>query len=191
MTLERYNDKTKKCDRKYQIRNFMDCGSNYHNAKSHVFTSHLESNVKKLNYIMKKLGVKTVKINKESFRFTANSKLHQKMMFKLCRYVRDANTIQILDVIIKSIKAGVSPQNALVLGHYCTNDISVYYRSDMDIIPRTSWARKGISTLEEFNDRKSSTINYFFKTIKSKKRKDLVDLIRNKKYIEAEQFILN
>jgi hypothetical protein len=122
----------------YRISCYMECGDGYHDHPMHMFKSANTVSVLKLLKLFKLLDrlVKVSYITENSFVFQAingNKVKMQKVFFKLCRYVRNADLNSVLDKMITLIEQGVKPYNAIMLAHLLANrDIAC--RSSMDIV---------------------------------------------------------
>jgi len=183
----------------YLIQSKMSCGDNYHSGKNHRFCGSKEQ-AELLNFIFKALRADVSEIFKERNTFKFNfhhdiSRIHRQL-FKICRYVRNKDTYEILKTMKKAIEAGVKPYNAIVLGHYCRN--SFYnWSGSMDLFGRGifSRARHGYTSWEKWKQKgiKSPTIyinNYYPKISDPNKCTELEKLVQAGEFIEAQRLIL-
>lgn len=182
--------------RKYSIYSDMRCGSYYHSGTNHRFVGKKED-VEILVYIFKKLKAKITNETEESFIFSHKVERIHRQLFKICRYVRNKSTYQILNTMKKAIEAGVKPYNAIVIAHYC-NESFTDYMSSMDIIPRGyfSKARCGFTSFKKWyskgEEEPNCSINNYYKAMDNPvlNNTKLEKLVQTGEYKKAQSLIL-
>jgi hypothetical protein len=114
----------------------------------------------------------------------------KRMMFKFTRYITYSGTDHIIHIVNEALQAGCNPMSAFILGHYYRHNIP-FYNPSMDCLGAIDGNMVlPYDKLEELYNRttKTSTISsVFIKYPNLEHYKYLIDLVSNKKYIEAEK----
>lgn len=177
----------------YYIHPSMSCGDGFQKTLKHTFKGTKEQ-VDLLVTIIKEFDICELNIIDElSFSFKSKKQKIQRFVFKLCRYIRNIDLLEILKVTKKCIDLNIPVYNSFLIGHYCKEDFK-YYNSNMDIIiiSRYSKTRKLFKTKEDFLERlnKKGLINSIYKSSRYNINKILISLVKDEKYKEAEALLL-
>ncbi len=153
----------------YMITKYMSCGDVYKNGKHHLFYDNTKENIDLLKFIIKSIYNEKVEIKDvDAYCFEFKNKIayHQKIIFRLCRYVRHDVTLNILKTIKLLIQNDILPFNALLIAHYIVlnQNNRTFYNTRMDIISGGFNdyidCKYGFKTFEEFfNRHKKTTYN--------------------------------
>lgn len=177
---------------KYPITTGMNCGDGFKDGLVHEFYG-TTIEVKLLMFIMKALEIKLTRLESRRFRFEADNRKIQKMMFKLCRYVRSTEITKFLKVMRRMIRKGVKPHNALLLAHYSRATRPNYFTSSMDLLAIYS-TRLGFKTRAEWISRCNvlNNINgHYPVAVPTYNKAALINLIKQGNYLAAEAIVLN
>jgi len=122
--------------------NSMSCGDSYKNGKSHKFVG-TKTQVEVLLEVIKRFKLPDIvlsDIEETSFVFSSNNLKQQVFVFRLCRYIRNEEMLNLLEKTIDlNSKNKLAIYNAFVLAHYIQsfqgNRLRPrYYASDMDLV---------------------------------------------------------
>tara|TARA_R110000796_G_scaffold236214_1_gene355515 strand:- start:89361 stop:89999 length:639 start_codon:yes stop_codon:yes gene_type:complete len=175
----KYNKKLEKLETfgncQYELntgsRTWMHCGTYYHDGKCHALVGAHSNHLDLLEFLIKSLKGNVERKNNMLI-FSGINTRHQRLLFKICRYIRNKSHIDILNKMKDIIKKGVKPYNALLISHlivHATDSNEIRGHSEnMDPMRFTSIThryafRSWDSYMEELKSRRRaiSNINIF------------------------------
>lgn len=155
----------------YIIKKYMDCGDSYYGYNHYKFEgtknecATLIKLFKKFNRILELRDITQTSFVFEAINGTCNKSKTNKFFFKLCRYVRERLTLDILYKMNNLIDNNIKPYNAILLAHYITKGNVKYgsYTSSMDIVIGITSTYNYYYTFrnwEQFIERMKLTLSY-------------------------------